>query len=122
MNKSQLHTNDTQRCSPMLIMMTDEEIEALSAKRSKGILRNVRIVADDKGFARIEIGSDTRLDITENDTGVSSRHVFLKAEPVKQPPILVISHQPSSGGQKAFECGTCVKRLHLTGESGMLAQ
>ena len=114
--------SDIQRCEPMLILLSDEEVKMLSVKGTRGKLTNVKLVMNDKGYARIEVKADTRLEISAHDGNVSSRSVFLSAEPVKQPPVLVVSQKSPPGGQKAFECNTCVKRLHLTGDVGMVLE
>ncbi|EET01420.1 Hypothetical protein GSB_4046 [Giardia duodenalis] len=114
--------SDIQRCEPMLILLSDEEVKMLSVKGTRGKLTNVKLVMNDKGYARIEVKTDTRLEISAHDGNVSSRSVFLSAEPVKQPPVLVVSQKSPPGGQKAFECNTCVKRLHLTGDVGMVLE
>ncbi|KAE8303981.1 hypothetical protein GL50803_004046 [Giardia duodenalis] len=113
---------DVQRCEPMLIMLSEEEVGLLSKKGAQGKLTNIRLVMNDRGYARIEVKAETRLEVTAEEGTVSSRSVFLNAEPVKQPPILVVSQQSPPGGQKAFECNTCVKRLHLTGDAGMVLE
>lgn len=106
----------------MLIMLSEEEVGLLSKKGAQGKLTNIRLVMNDRGYARIEVKAETRLEVTAEEGTVSSRSVFLNAEPVKQPPILVVSQQSPPGGQKAFECNTCVKRLHLTGDAGMVLE
>lgn len=113
---------DVPRCEPMLLMLSEEEVKMLSENGGRGKLTNIKIVMNDKGYARIEIKADTKLEVMADNGCISSRSVFLNAEPVKQPPVLVVSQRSPPSGQKAFECNTCVKRLHLTGDTGMVLE
>lgn len=114
------YQNDVQRCEPLLLLLSEEEIRMLSEKGAQGKLANIKLVMNDKGYARIEVKANTQLEIMAENGTVSSRSVFLSTEPVKQPPILVVSQRSPPGGQKTFECNICVKRLHLTGDTGMV--